>query len=206
MFIPTVVVAIALPGAHQPPPWWSLLTGWANLGTALGGIATVVLAVAAIIGGGAGLSDWRAKQKAQKALADEETYNIRLDRQRLMNGWTEGMINVYGVELVTTPEAMSEAKEQLLRGRGSEYVILRVNEGSGSNTTRAHQLRELIGEGHIARPPTRGELDALRRGLTFQHLGGAWRAPTASERTSPPPDVKANNPTWYRKWFSYRRS
>ncbi len=37
---------------------------WGNLGLAVGGLATAVLAIAAIIGGTAGLGDWRAKQRA----------------------------------------------------------------------------------------------------------------------------------------------
>lgn len=45
------------------------LADWGALGSAVGGLATAVLAVAAIIGGRAGLSDWRDKQRAQKNLA-----------------------------------------------------------------------------------------------------------------------------------------
>jgi hypothetical protein len=43
--------------------------GLGNIGSFLGGVSAVLLAAAAIIGGSAGLGDWRAKQREQRALA-----------------------------------------------------------------------------------------------------------------------------------------
>ena len=67
-----------------------------QLGSLIGGISAALLALAAIIGGSAGLSDWRAKQQEQRALAREEAENLRLDRQRILYGWSQQGLPVYG--------------------------------------------------------------------------------------------------------------
>ena len=169
---------------------WTTWTFWVDLGTAVGGIATAVLAVFAITGGSAGLKDWRAKVRADKALADEEAYNLRLERQRLMQGWTAGMVNVYSVEPVTDRADMDRARDELIANEGSEYAILRVKEG----VNRGHFLRELIRQGEIARPPTVAELDALNRWRASQQPGGQWVEPP-SALTEPAK----------RAWWSIRR-
>src|SRR5215467_6325821 len=69
---------------RYPPGLLGNLADWGALGSALGGLATVVLAVAAIIGGTAGLSDWRARQRSEKTLADEQAESIRLERRRVL--------------------------------------------------------------------------------------------------------------------------
>jgi hypothetical protein len=61
---------------------WTTWTFWVDLGTAVGGIATAVLALFAITGGSAGLKDWREKVRADSRRADEETYNLRYDSDR----------------------------------------------------------------------------------------------------------------------------
>jgi hypothetical protein len=173
---------------------WTTWAFWADLGTAVGGIATAVLALLVIIGGSAGLKDWREKVRAQKAVADEQAYNLRLDRQRLMYGWTAGMISVYSVGLVTDRAEMERALDELCGGHGSEYAILRVNE----SLQRAHNLREMISLGEVARPPTVGERDALNRWLASQRPGGQWvEPPPAPTQPSRPPRWKprANRPS-----------
>jgi len=127
----------------------------------------------AIVGGSAGLKDWRDKVRAQKAVADEQAYNLRLDRQRRMQGWSPGMINVYSVGLVTDPTEMERARDELIADQGSRYAILRVEE----SLQRAHMLRELINAGEIARPPTVGERDGVNRWLASQRPGGRWVEP-----------------------------
>jgi hypothetical protein len=154
----------------------SPMASWANFGNAAGGIATAVLAVLAILGGAYGLRDWRAKVRAQKALADEETYDRRLERQRLLYGWTPGMAGVYSVEPVTEETAMNRARDELIQGQGSEYAILRVKGGA----LQAHQFRELVAQGHVGRPPTVGEKDGLNRWVASQHSGGKWVEPPAA--------------------------
>lgn len=125
----------------------------------------MVLAAAAIIGGSAGLGDWRAKQREQQALAQEQAQSIRLDRQRVLHGWSPHGVEVYGVELVTATAEMADAQEQLTAGGPTDYAILRVNESPYGNANRAHSLRQLIEtEGYIARPPTTGEYEALEKG------------------------------------------
>jgi hypothetical protein len=49
-----------------------LLAAWGNIGSLLGGLAAVALAIAAIITGSAGLGDWRAKQRAEAELVHAE--------------------------------------------------------------------------------------------------------------------------------------
>jgi len=163
---------------------------WVDLGTAVGGIATAVLAVFAVTGGSAGLKDWREKVRSQKAVADEEAYDLRLQRQRLMQGWTSGMVNVYAVEPVTDRAEMDRARDELQANEGSEYAILRVKDG----INRAHFFREQIKQGSVARPPTVAELDALNRWKASQQPGGRW--------IDPPPaltDKAAQRAPWKRR-------
>ena len=65
----------------------------------MSGLAAVVLALAAIIGGSAGLGDWRAKQRAQRDLANEEANSIRISRQRLIHGWSPGGVDSFGIRV-----------------------------------------------------------------------------------------------------------
>lgn len=164
--------------AVHPAQWWSMLASWGNVGSLAGGLAAVALAIAAIIGGTAGLGDWRAKQVEQKRLAHEEAESIRLDRQRVLNGWTPNGVEVYGVELVTEPAEMAVAREQLMAGLPTDYVVLRVNENPNGNENRAHNLRQLISAGgFVARPPEAGEYEALeagRRVLVGADRAGTW--------------------------------
>jgi hypothetical protein len=158
----SILAATAAPDhAH----WWRTLADWGYLGGFLGGVSTLVLAAAAIIGGGAGLGDWRAKQREQRALAQEQAQTARLDRHRVLNGWTPNGVQVYGVALVTTDDEMTQAHDQLTARGPSDYVLLRVNESPFDNSNRAHSLRRLIAdEGFIARAPGTGEYEALEVG------------------------------------------
>lgn len=141
------------------------LTDWGELGSALSGLAAVVLAAAAIIGGSAGLGDWRARQRAQKDLADEQTESIRLDRRRILNGWSPTGLSVYGVTLVTDEAELAKAAQELSVTGPTDYVVLRVSESTYGNANRAESLRQLIeNEGHLTRPPEAGEYEALERG------------------------------------------
>lgn len=142
------------------------LTDWADLGSAISGLAAVVLAAAAIIGGSAGLGDWRDKQRAQKSLADEQAENIRLERRRILNGWSRHGLPVYGVTLVTDEAELTKAAQELSVTRPSDYVVLRVSESTFGNANRAHSLRQLIQrEGYLTRAPTPGEYEALEQGI-----------------------------------------
>jgi hypothetical protein len=174
--------------AAHDAPWYDTLGGWSAVGGAVGGIATALLAVLAYLGGKAGLEDFRSKQRAERDLANEQAYNMRLDRQRLLHGWTPGMVNVYAVELVTDRAEMEQARDQLLARQGSEYAILRIKDG---NINQGHQVRELIKTGFIARPPTLGESDALNRWLASQHPGGKWIDPI------PAPAMTVSKRPWW---------
>jgi hypothetical protein len=142
------------------------LADWGALGSAVGGLATAVLAVAAIIGGTAGLQDWRAKQRAQKALAEEQAEGIRLDRRRILNGWSPNGLPVYGVTLVTEDAELAKAAQELSVIGPTDYVVLRVSESTSGNANRADSLRQLIErEGYLTRPPAAGEYEAMERGI-----------------------------------------
>jgi hypothetical protein len=142
------------------------LTDWGNLGDAAGGLSAVVLAAAAIIGGSAGLGDWRRKQRAQKALADEQAEDIRLDRRRILNGWSPHGVPVYGVTVVTDDAELAKAAQELSVTGPTDYVVLRVSESTFGNANRAHSLRQLIeSEGYLTRPPAAAETEALERGI-----------------------------------------
>jgi hypothetical protein len=147
------------------PHWWATLAAWGNIGSFIGGVSAALLAVAAVIGGSAGLSDWREKQREQRDLAREEAENIRLDRQRVLYGWTPTGLEVYGVQLVTAPEELARARDELSAGGMTDYAVLRVNESPSGNEGRAHTLRQMISrQGYVTRPPERGEYEALELG------------------------------------------
>jgi hypothetical protein len=144
------------------------LTAWGNLGSAISGAAAAVLAGAAIIGGSAGLGDWRARQRAQKSLADEQAESIRLGRFRVLYGWSRNGLPVYGVSLVEDETELEKASQELSEGGPTDYVILRVSESATGNANRAHSLRQLIKtEGFLTRAPAEGEYEALERGISL---------------------------------------
>jgi hypothetical protein len=154
----------AAPMAHDPQ-WWATLVAWGNIGSLIGGVSAALLAVAAVIGGSAGLGDWREKQREQRDLAREEAENIRLDRQRVLNGWTPTGLEVYGVQLVTSPDELAQARDELSGGGPTAYTVIRVNESPFGNENRAHNLQQMISRvGYVTRPPERGEYQALELG------------------------------------------
>ncbi|MET8148010.1 hypothetical protein ACIBSW_13845 [Actinoplanes sp. NPDC049668] len=141
------------------------LGDFADLGDAVSGLCGVVLALAAIIGGSAGLGDWRARQRAEKELAKEQANEIRLNRQRVLQGWRPHGVHVYGVEVVDAPAAVAKAVEELSAGGPSDYVLLRVNETADGNANRAYSLRQLVQAQHyLAQAPSSGEYEALLKG------------------------------------------
>lgn len=182
----SVLGAVAL-AAHDVP-WWHTLAGWSSFGGAIGGTATALLAVLAYLGGKAGLDDFRQRQRAQADLASEQAYNLRLERQRPLYGWAASMINVYAVERVTSRDEMDQARDELLAKRGSEYVILRAKDGPHA----AHQVRQLVDHGFLARPPTLAERDALNRWVASQDPGGKWVEPL------PAPEVTVSRRAWWK--------
>lgn len=138
---------------------------WGNFGSAVGGIATLILALIAVAAGTAGLSDWRQKQRAQRDLAREQRLAIELDRRRSLLGWSQAGVNVYGVTLVVEPNEMSRAVAELSEIGPTDYVILRVSESDNGNANRAESLRNLITtDRRIARTPSDGEFEALQEG------------------------------------------
>jgi len=160
------MVPPAARGKRYAPGVLGNLTDWGSLGSAAGGLATVVLAAAAIIGGTAGLGDWRAKQRAQKELAEEQAEAIRLDRQRILNGWSPHGLPVYGVTLVTDEAELAKAAQELSVTGPTDYVVLRVSESTSGNANRANSLRQFIErEGYLTRPPATGEYEALEQGI-----------------------------------------
>lgn len=78
-------------------------------------------------------------------------------------------MDTFATALVTTPEEMDQAREELTSGGPTSYVIMRVAEGEGryGGANRALRLRQIIeSEGFISRPPTTAEREALENGLT----------------------------------------
>jgi hypothetical protein len=150
---------------------------WGNIGSAAAGIAALIATVAAVYGviryGPAWLRDSRERQQAQaaaareqEALAREQAEQIRLDRRRHLQGWSEHGLDTFTVALVSSAEEMTQASEELAGGGPSGYVILRVAEGPG-NANRALSLRQIIEtKGHISREPSAGEREALEAGLS----------------------------------------
>ena len=130
-----------------------------------GGFSTLALALAAVVGGTAGMGDWRARQRAQKALADEQVHELRLDRVRALQGWSPAGLRRYGVRLVTDPGELTKAADELSEVQPSAYVVLAVEEFGRLNVNRADSLRKLIANtGELAEAPTAAEIEALEAG------------------------------------------
>lgn len=99
-------------------------------------------------------------------MADEQRNGIRLERQRHLHGWSPNGVSVFGVTLVTDEEEMVRAREELLAGEPSEYVILRVNESTAGSVNRVNRLRQIIeADRFVVRTPTQGEYEALEEGI-----------------------------------------
>jgi hypothetical protein len=136
-----------------------------NLGDAIGGLCALVLVAIALVGGPSAWADWRARQRADKELAEEQTKELRLNRERTLRGWMPSGIHVYGVQLVTEPAELSRAVDELTAGGPSEYVFLRVSESQTGNVNRAYNLRQLVEtKGYLADAPSTAEYEALQRG------------------------------------------
>jgi hypothetical protein len=166
---------------------------WGNIGSFLAGLSTVVIAFAAVKQGPAVVRAWIDAKRAQTEKDNAEAETVRLERQRYLSGWSAGMVNVYGVTLVTDRAELSRARDELVQGdKGSAYVILRVTEGGseGHDANRAVFLRRLIeNEGYIARPPTVGEREAVERGLAAM---GVRYVPGIRDTTSGPPETSGS--------------
>jgi hypothetical protein len=70
-------------------PTWH--PGRGNIGSALPGLSTLVIAIAALVRGPAALRDcdWRARERAQAQAANEEAETIQLDCRRGLTGWSD---------------------------------------------------------------------------------------------------------------------
>lgn len=134
------------------------------VGSALTGISTFVVALAALIRGPAVLRAW-LEQRAEDAASQEQAATIRLERQRGLSGWSASGVNTIAVVLVTGEEELYRVARELLAGGPTPYVALRVAEGEG-DVNRAQSLRQIAEhEGYVSRPPSVGEKEALRIGL-----------------------------------------
>jgi len=74
-----------------------------NLGDFVSGVGTIILTGAALWGGGAALQDVRARLRQQRELAAEQREQIRLDRRRVLNGWSRGGTHVHRVQPAILP-------------------------------------------------------------------------------------------------------
>ena len=131
----------------------------------LGGLAALLVTLFTLPQIPGGVREWRERQRAQAALAEDQCEQITLERRARLNGWSRGSVDTFGVTLVTTPEELERAAIEL--GGYTDYVILRVSEQEhGANGNRALSLRQIIEhQGLIARLPTSGEREVFEAGL-----------------------------------------
>ena len=154
-----------------PPRLWHsdrMQWHWGNIGSALAGLSTLIIAIGALIRSPAVLRDWRARQRAEAEVAKEQAESIRLDRRRYMSGWSAHGVDTFKVNLITDADELAGAFDELRQDWYGPYVVIRVDEGGdrGHDASRAQSLRQIIeAEGYIARPPTAGEREALETGL-----------------------------------------
>jgi hypothetical protein len=162
---------------------------WGNIGSFLAGLSTVVIAVAALRQGPAAVRAWIDVKRAQAEKEREEVETIRLERHRYLSGWSGSGVDTFAVAAVTEPDEVASACDKILSGDITcPYVILRLAEGGeGHDASRALDLLRLVQrEGHLSRPPTIGEREAVERGLD------AMGIPRASfGQVTPPPDQLA---------------
>jgi hypothetical protein len=140
---------------------------WGNIGSFLAGLSTVAIAFAALKQGPAAVRAWIDAKRAQAEQAREDAETIRLERRRGLEGWSASGVNTYPVALVTEPQEIDIARDQLTGGGPTAYVVLRVTGTSdGGSANLADNLRQRIKvDGYIARAPTAGEAEAIRTGL-----------------------------------------
>ena len=151
---------------------------WGNIGSAVAGLSTLMIAAAALIRGPAALRAWLERLHAETEVKREEAETIRLERRRGLSGWSRGMVAVYKADVVEDEAELERAAEELASGLPTEYVVLRVREGADS-------LRRIIGQsGYIARRPTAGELEALEKGLDLMGIQRSGRE--VSPSSTPP--------------------
>jgi len=184
----------AFQGGSALPVWRAdrMQWHWGNIGWAAARLATLMVALRLLWSAPDWYRTWKERQNAERDLALKQAKEIDLERHRGLHGWSDN-IETYRVILVTDAPELEQAARELARGGASEYVILRVSEGSSSgNFNRADSLRELIRhQGLISRPPAAGEREALEKGLADLGImsAAAHRKARAdkAERASPAP-------------------
>ncbi|SRR6266516_718381 len=128
---------------------------WGNIGTAMAGFSAAIVALGALVRGPGALRAWLDNQRAQAQAAREEAATIRRQRRAHLHGWTGHGLDTYQVALVTDPDELTKAREEVLSGGPTTYAVLKVTESDYDNSNRARSLRMLIdAEQHISRPPT----------------------------------------------------
>jgi surfactin synthase thioesterase subunit len=150
---------------------------WGNIGSALAGLSTVIIAIAALVRSPGAVRDFRERQRAQAdaaraqaELTREQAKQDRLERMRTLSGWSPGGVEAYTVALVTDRAELERAAAELAAGDATPYVVLRVDEGEYSSINRGDNLRSLIKNQHlVSRAPILAEREALEKG--FEVLG-----------------------------------
>jgi len=149
---------------------------WGNIGSMLGGLAALLVAVVTLPQIPGGVRDWRERQRAQAALAEAQREQLAIERRARLYGWSGHGIDTFGVTLVTTPEELEQAAAEM--GGYTDYVVMRVSEQErGGNGNRANSLRQIIEhEGYISRSPTLGEREALEAGIAAMGIAKSTHA------------------------------
>jgi hypothetical protein len=145
---------------------------WGNIGSALAGLSTLVIAVAALIRGPAVVRAWTDRLRAQAETARQEAETIRLERQRGLSGWSRHGVDTYAVEPVSNADELAQAVDELGSGNPTAYVVLRTE-----SVNLGGSLRHMIESGWaVARAPRAGELEALEAGLEAKGIAKAAHA------------------------------
>jgi hypothetical protein len=70
---------------------------WGNIGSALAGLSTVIIALAAVKQGPTAVRAWIDSKRAQAGQAREEAETTRLERRRGLSGWSRNGVDAYDV-------------------------------------------------------------------------------------------------------------
>ena len=98
---------------------------WGNLGSAVAGLSTLVIALGALVG---------AILHGPKLIraSIEQAEALRAERRRGLSGWSSMGINTYDVALVTSEVEQEAALRAIRNGGQTDYVVLRMRGGPPS--------------------------------------------------------------------------
>ncbi len=137
---------------------------YGNIGSFIGGLAAVVIAIVSLWFAPSAFREWRAKLEAEKHLAREREKEIRINRYRSVQGWMIGGVDSWAVDIVVEPTEIDGAMSELRSGEPTAYVLVRCHGADQGGRLRRWLENRNDGDRFLARVPTMAEYEALQLG------------------------------------------